>query len=245
MTGLVVVVSLAAAVAFGWSTAAMYHDASAAPPGLTGPFALIRYLVRQRRWRTGLAASLIGLVLHGLALRLGSLAVVQPLVVTGLVFSFLFRALLERRRPSRIVLGWAGFTAVGLALFLVASRSTTGTTTPSGPAATALLLVGAAGACACWWAATRARPAAGGLLLGAGAGINFGLTAGTLKATAAATSAAQLLGGWPLYVLLALGISGFLANQTAYRKAPLASSLPILKGWRRSASARPLGRWTI
>lgn len=228
MTDLTVFVALAAALAFGWSTAAMHYDASTAPASITGPFGLLRHLVGQWRWLTGMAASLLGLGLHALALRLGSLAVVQPLVVSGLVFSLLFRAALDRRWPSRSVMGWACFTAVGLALFLFAARSTTGSATPAGRATVIVLGVGSAGAALCWWAATRARPAAVGLLLGAGAGINFGLTAGALKATSAASSLAQVFTTWPLYVLLVLGGSGFLANQTAYRKAPLASSLPIL-----------------
>lgn len=33
---------------------------------------------------------------------------------------------------------------------------------------------------------------------------------------------------WPVYVLVALGVTGFLLNQRAYQLAPLASSLPAL-----------------
>jgi len=226
LTDLTVLVALAAAVSFGWSTAAMHHDASKAPAG--GTLALLRHVITQWRWLTGMAASLLGLFLHGVALSIGSLAVVQPLVVTGLVFSFVFRAALDRRWPSRFVLGWACFTAVGLGSFLLAARSTTGSAAPSGGAAAAVLAVGTLAAAACWVTATRVRAAPAGLLLGLGAGINFGLTAGALKATTATQSVSQALTSWPLYVLLVLGVSGFLSNQLAYRRAPLASSLPIL-----------------
>jgi len=219
LTDLTVLVALAAAVSFGWSTAAMHHDASKAPAG--GTLALLRHVITQWRWLTGMAASLLGLFLHGVALSIGSLAVVQPLVVTGLVFSFVFRAALDRRWPSRFVLGWACFTAVGLGSFLLAARSTTGSAAPSDGAAAAVLAVGTLAAAACWVTATRVRAAPAGLLLGLGAGINFGLTAGALKATTATQSVSQALTSWPLYVLLVLGVSGFLSNQ-------LASSLPIL-----------------
>lgn len=228
MTGLTVLVALAAAVAFGWSTAAMHYDASTAPASIGGPVALIRHLVVQWRWLTGMAASLLGLGLHGIALRLGSLAVVQPLVVSGLVFSLFFRAALDRRWPSRSVIGWACVTAGGLAVFLVAARSATGSAAPDGTAAAVVLGVGAAAACTCWWVAGRVGAVSAGLLLGAGAGINFGLTAGALKATSASHGIGAALTSWPLYALLVLGVSGFLANQIAYRRAPLASSLPIL-----------------
>ena len=95
MTGWAVAVALSAAVAFGWSTALMHHGASGAPAarGLRG---LLSHVVRQWRWLLGMAASLAGLGLHAVALHLGSLVVVQPLVVSGLVFAFLFRSALDR-----------------------------------------------------------------------------------------------------------------------------------------------------
>jgi len=190
--------------------------------------ALLRHLVRQWRWLTGMAASLLGLALQALALRWGSLAVVQPLVVTGLIFSLLFRAALDRRRlPPRILI-WAGCTAAGLAIFLAAAGSSTSSGKLDGTGAAVVLAGGAVAAVACWRHAARHSPAQEGLLLGAAAGINWGLTAGTLKATSAATSPVTLYTNWPLYVLVLLGISGFLANQRLYHRTPLTTSLPIL-----------------
>ncbi len=226
MTAVVVAVSLAAAVAFGWSTAAMHHSASAAPPG--GLVALLRHLLGQPGWLSGMAASLLGLGLHALALRLGSLLVVQPVIVTGLVFSLLFRDALDRRLPSRETLTWSGLTVVGLAVFLIAARSTTGSARPIGAEAILVLAVGTTVAVSCWLAAASRADRGAGLLLGAGAGVNFGLTAGTLKATAGSTTTDALVTSWPLYTLVVLGVSGFFANQVAYRRAPLATSLPIL-----------------
>ena len=221
-------VALAAAVAFGWSTAAMHASASRTPEGVVGAFATLWHLVRQRRWLSGMAASLSGLALHSLALRLGSIAVVQPLVVTNLVFTFLFRALLDRQLPPRAVTAWAGVAAVGLAAFLVISGSGTGTDEPHGRGAAVLLLVGGVVAAGCWRASLRATPAATGLLLGTAAGIVFGMIAGTLKAAAGSSSVLDLVTSWPLYVLLLLGAAGFATNQTAYKRAPLTSSVPVL-----------------
>lgn len=128
-------VATAAAVAFGWSTALMHHSASSAPPEVEGTRALLRHVVVQWRWLIGMAASLTGLGLHALALHLGSLALVQPLVVTGLVFSFVFRAALDRLLPSGHIMAWVSVTAVGLALFLVAANSTRSSTSLNGWAA--------------------------------------------------------------------------------------------------------------
>jgi len=220
--------AIAAAVAFGWSTALMHHSASGAPPHVEGTGALLRHLVVQWRWLLGMAASLTGLGLHALALHLGSLALVQPLVVTGLVFSFVFRAALDRRLPSRHIMAWVTVTAAGLALFLVAASSTRSSPSLNGPAALLMLVAGAIVAAAAWAAARDASPSGAGLLLGLSAGVVFGLIAGTLKASTNAASQGALLTSWPVYVLVPLGVAGFLLNQRAYHQAPLSSSLPAL-----------------
>jgi hypothetical protein len=230
MTALSIVAALGAAVMFGWSTAAMHHGASGAEvhhSGWRGLLALLGHVVRQWRWLTGLIASFLGVVLHADALRMGSLTVVQPVIVSGLVFSFFFRSALDRELPSARTVLWSAVTTLGLALFLIVGHETAGDPKPDGAHAAAVLAGGVALAALCWWLSRRTRASMSGVLLGAGAGVIFGLTAGTLKATAAEGSVTQVLTGWPLYVLLALGAVGFLANQTAYRR-PLASALPAL-----------------
>lgn len=230
MTVASLTVAFGAAVMFGWSTAAMHHGASGAPSssaGWRGLLSLLRHVVRQWRWVTGMIASLLGLVLHAAALRTGSLAVVQPVVVSGLVFSFVFRSLLDRQLPPIRTVLWSGVTSVALGVFLWAARATTGTSSPNRASAAAVLLVSGVLAAACWWLSCRTSASLSGVLLGAGAGVIFGLTAGTLKATAAEHGVRGLLTGWPLYVLVVLGVVGFLANQKAYCR-PLASAVPAL-----------------
>ncbi len=220
--------AVAAAVAFGWSAALMHHSASGAPQDLAGTRALLAHLVLQWRWLAGMAASLMGLALHALALHLGSLALVQPLVVTGLVFSFVFRAALDRRLPSRHLMAWITVTAAGLALFLIAAGSTRSSAALNGSAAVLMLGGGAIVAGSACLAARRSAPTGAGVLLGVSAGVVFGLIAGTLKATTNAAGHGALLTSWPLYALVPLGVAGFLLNQRAYHRAPLTSSLPAL-----------------
>lgn len=226
--GAAVATALAAAVAFGWSTALMHHSASSAPTGTPGIATLLRHLVMQWRWLLGMAASLAGLGLHALALRLGSLTLVQPLVISGLVFSFVFRSALDHELPSRDVMRWVGVTTAGLALLLIATGATSSVARVDRTGATIVLAAGAVAAIGCFAAARVAAARNVGLLLGASAGVVFGLIAGTLKAAADAAGQGALLSSWPLYVLIPLGISGFLLNQQAYHRAPLAQSLPVL-----------------
>lgn len=220
--------ALAAAVAFGWSVALMHQSAFSAPATVEGTRALLRYLVKQRGWLAGMAASLTGFGLHALALHLASLTLVQPLVVSGLVFSFAFRAMLERRLPSRRLITWVSVTAAGLAVFVVAAGSTRSSTSLDGAAAALMLGAGAVFAGSGLLAARNATPRRAGLLLGSAAGVVFGLIAGTIKATTTAASEGALFTSWPLYTMGALGVTGFLLNQRAYHRAPLSSSLPVL-----------------
>lgn len=221
-------VALAAAVAFGGSTALMHYSASGAPETLTGTKALLQHLVVQRRWLLGMAASLAGLGLHAVALHLGSLALVQPLIVTGLVFSFVFRAALDRKLPSGHVIAWVVVTAAGLALFLVVASSTRSHAGVSQSGAAIMLGAGVVVAASAFMASTRASPRHVGLFLGISGGVVFGLIAGTLKAATASAARGELWTSWPVYVIVPLGIAGFLLNQRAYHRAPLSESLPVL-----------------
>ena len=226
MTG-TLVVALAAAVAFGWSTALMHHSASGAPDDVHGLRGLLVHVVQQWRWLVGMAASLTGLGLHAAALSGGSLTVVQPLVVTGLVFSFLFRSALDRQLPSRRMMADVLLTAAGLTVFLLASGSGADSRGIAGRGTAVVLAAGAVAIVAGVVAAVRV-PRRAGLLLGCAAGVVYGLVAGTLKATtdAGRDGLGALLTSWPLYLLVVLGVAGFLLNQRSYRVAPLSSSLP-------------------
>ena len=144
MTWLAAAVALASAVAAGWSTALMHYGASGAGPGVSAG-ELARHVLSDWRWRLGVAASLVGLALHATALHLGSLTIVQPLAVTALFFSMVFRDLLDHRAPPRRTVVWGAITAVGLGLFLTAARPTGGEDLPDGQAAALLIGLGAAG----------------------------------------------------------------------------------------------------
>lgn len=226
MSPLTIVVAMAAAISFGAATGFMHHGASNAPGEATHIGVLLAHVVRQWRWLVGMAASLTGFLLHALALHLGSLAVVQPIVVTALIFSFLVRAALDGKLPSRTMMVWATLTAAGLAVFLVAVGSTDASSTLYVGPAVAMLAVGAVVSGAAWWASLRDRQHAG-VLLGIAAGVVFGLIAGVLKETTnTAHGGLTVLESWPVYVLALLGLAGFLLNQRAYHQAPLSQSLP-------------------
>lgn len=228
LNALAVVVALSSAVAAGWSIALMHHSASRAPDERAGYLGLLRHLSVQWRWWLGIIASLTGLALHALALNLGSLAVVQPLVVTGLVFAFIFRALLDHRRPSSQVVRWVVLTAVGLAVFLIGARSTSSSAEPAMAAAGVFVAIGLAVALAAFAGSRQVPAMRGGLLLGLTGGVLFGLVAGVLKIATGVGGPVELLASWSLYAVVLIGGAGFLVNQHAYAVAPLTTVLPVI-----------------
>ena len=226
MSWLAAALALASAVAAGWSTALMHYGASGAGRGVTAG-ELARHVLTEWRWLLGVAASLVGLALHATALHLGSLTVVQPLAVTALFFSMVFRDLLDHRAPPRRTVVWGAVMAVGLGRFLTAAGPTGGEDLPDGQAAALLIGLGGAGVLAALRASGRFLMHTG-LWLGTAGGIVFGLMAGAIKSTTAAWSVGELFTSWPLYTMVTVGLSGFLLNQHIYNRTRLPESLPML-----------------
>ncbi len=225
----VVGVALGSAVAAASSTILQHHSARQAPDGRTHRF--LGHLVTRPLWIAGLVAGVVGLILHVVALDHGQLAVVQPLLISGVLFALPISALLEGRRPSGREWLLALLVVVGLTTFLLAARPSKGVVKIDADvlawsSLTATAVVGAFTLFGVWWPAGH-RPA----LLGTAAGIGFGLVAALIKqATAIFQSGGllHLLADWPLYALIGVGAVSLGLNQMAYRAGPLAKSMPAL-----------------
>ena len=71
-------------------------------------------------------------MLHVVALRGGQLTLVQPLLVSGLLFALPVSVLLERRRPSLVEWLWGLMVIAGLSVFLLSARPNGGTPAAAG-----------------------------------------------------------------------------------------------------------------
>jgi drug/metabolite transporter (DMT)-like permease len=179
----------------------------------------------------GLAVGVAGLGLHAAALHGGALAVVQPLMVTGLAFALPLRALLDRARPSAGQVLAAAVLAAGVAIFVASARPSTGQPGPHARPAAIVIAAGAMLAVACSVVAARASSGRlAGLALGLAAGILYGLTGGVLKAAvhAAIHQPAAAVTAWPTWTVAVLGAWALAVHQRAYTHAPLSVSLPVL-----------------
>jgi drug/metabolite transporter (DMT)-like permease len=234
--GVVVAEGLAAALCFAASSAFKHASASHVDAGRSaarsGPAGFLTGTLQHPLWLVGLAADAGGLVLQILALRRGALAVVQPLLLSSLVFALLMHGVARRRVASKEI-GWATAVVALLAAFTLLSGSVpAGTHEPVDrlPALVAgivgLVVVATSVIVGVRHHTHPGRPA----LLGFAAGIVYAATAALLKSLtqiAADHGVAHVLVSWQLYAVLIVGALGLAVTQLAFRAGPLAAGLPI------------------
>jgi drug/metabolite transporter (DMT)-like permease len=232
---LAVPAALGAAFAFAVAIPLEHRAADRAPDaGGYGPRqigAFVRATVRNGWWLLGMALNTAGLALHATALSIGSLSVVQPLLVSNLLFALPVNRWLRHEPVSRRELVWGAVLVVGLSGFLLlATAGVQQTSQPAdvGPAIAAgvLTLVVAGGLAV---AARRAGRGTAPVLLGVATGVLFAVTASLIKeCTRLLPHPLSLLTSWQLYALIVAGAVGLLFNQLAYQAGPLAASLPAI-----------------
>jgi hypothetical protein len=232
-TGAAVVMGLASAAGFATSNALQHRAAGTVPPTVHRVLAVLARLARQPAWLAATGISFCALVLHAFALRFGSIALVQPLMLAGVVLAVPMRSALERKAPQWCEVRAVGVTVAGLGAFILSANPRPSDTPPAVAAAAVFVLCCfVIGLCAlrasrrC--SATPARQAA---MLGAGAGVMFGATAGLLKILGMSATTGR--SGLPMVLavvggLVAAGLLGTAMNQRAYQIAPISFSMPLV-----------------
>ncbi|MDQ6650600.1 MAG: DMT family transporter [Actinomycetota bacterium] len=229
-SGLVVLTALGSALAAASSSVLQHRSARRTAAGGHSAMGSAATLLTRPLWLAGLAMAALGLVLHTVALAGGQLAVVQPLLVSGLLFALPLSLVLEGRRPALVEWLWALALIAGLATFLGTARPSAGAVPPGTGVLAACTLIGSVllvGAVALGYGPAREHKAA---MLGTAGGIAFGVTSALLKEVTAIglSDVGRLLSSWPIYALVAIGAAGIGLTQLAYAAGPLASSLPAL-----------------
>jgi len=101
-----ILAALSAAALFAAATALQHRSAGlVTAAGTERSAGLTRFISKtlcHPLWVVGTVAGIAGVALHAIALRDGPLTLVQPLLVTGVIFALPLRRLLEHRRPRRL-----------------------------------------------------------------------------------------------------------------------------------------------
>jgi drug/metabolite transporter (DMT)-like permease len=222
-----VVLALAAALCFSLGTVLQGQVAATASEEEARQAGFLLRLARRPRWLAGIAADAVGFVGQAVALAIGRLVVVQPLLATSVVFSLPLGAKLGGRRVARRDMVAALAVTAGLGIFLVVADPSGGREDATAAAwivafaATALL-------CAALALAARGRPPARRAgLIGAAAGILFGLSAALTKATVERLDdgVLEVLLDWHLYALIAVGYASMSLSQSSLQTGALAPSV--------------------
>jgi len=191
---------------------------------------LMAAVIRRPIWFVGLGLTTVSFLLQAIALSIGNLSTVQPVMVAEIVFLV---AILGVRLDTKLT--WrewfgAGGTAAGLGTFLAVSASSGGNERPS-RSDWLLLLMACVGAVVVATSAAKRGPRAWrAACYGVAAAICFALTAACIKTTADqwSRSPVWVFSHLEAYGIVVAGLAGLVISQHALEAGPVAASQSAL-----------------
>jgi drug/metabolite transporter (DMT)-like permease len=229
-TLIAVAAALAAGVSFAFASVWQQRAAASAPVEMALSPRLLLVLARRPIWLAGMGAGIASFGLQALALTFGPLTLVQPLIVTELVFvvPLGLRASGVRIRTRE----WIATLAVvgGIVAFLLTARPHQGN--PDAPNVV-WLVIGSLVLVAAGAALVGVRLPLGprrAMCFAAAAGMLFGLQSALLRTITVrlGRDVVHTLTSWHPYALAVVGTAGVLCAQSAFQAGQVAFSLPII-----------------
>lgn len=219
-----VVLALVAALLFGVGTVLQQRAAMKVSDEDAVKAGLLVQLAKKPVWIAGIVVDGLGFVAQAVALAIGRLVIVQPLLATSVVFALPLGAKLDKRRLTKGEILGAAAVVGGVGAFVVVANPEGGVDNPS---LGVWLVAGAVCAAVSAALVLAARGRSKGLkaaLLGSAAGILFALSAALTKVVAD-----QLDGGifeifvhWHVYALLVVGWVSMTLSSQALQTGALA-----------------------
>ncbi len=229
--GLAVLFALGAAVLIGIGNVIHERSAHTVTDAKVGNLALFLHLLRDRQWWVGSIVSTVGFGLQAAALGVGSVVLVQSILVTALLFALPLNARLTGQPVTRAQWGWAGMLAVSVAVIVAVGNPS------AGQSRAALevwaLVIAVLGPtlvlCVVLARAMAGRPAAA-VLLSVVSGTLWGVVAVLTKGVVDRLDhgVAAVLATPELYAWAVAGIAATAWQQSAFRAGSLAASLPTM-----------------
>jgi drug/metabolite transporter (DMT)-like permease len=229
--GVVVLLALCAAVFGAIGIVVRQRATLDVPPEQGISTVMLSTLLRRRLWWAGTAAAVAGYVFQALALVHGSLLLVQPLLVSGLLFALPMSARLAHRRVSRGDWAWALALTAALAVFVLLARPRSGSLQASAPTSTLVAVICVAVVVGCVALAVRTNGWRRAVLLAVAVGVMFGVVAVLTKIVMHLLDDRGLEGLLKtpaLYTLVVLGVVATLLQQSAFHAGALQTSVPTM-----------------
>lgn len=192
---------------------------------------ILTTLLRKPLWWAGTGTAVAGYVFQALALSRGSLILVQPLLVSSLLFALPISARLAGQRVTRAEWAWALLLTVALAIFVLLAKPIEGHHNPSQRVWIAVTAVLAPLVVICVVFAARTLGPPRAMLLAIVVGVLFGLIAVLTKLCAYRLED----GGWPAvfgtpapYLLIVAAVMATVLQQSALHAGALQTSVPTM-----------------
>lgn len=229
--GLVVVLALCAAVCMAIGIVVRQRATMDVPTDQGVSAVMLATLIRRPIWWAGTAVAVAGYGFQALALIKGSLIVVQPVLVSALLFALPMSARLAGRRVTRREWIWAGLLTAALAVFVGIARPGPHERGAGLSVATLVALGCGAAILGCILLAVRLSGWQRAVLLAVAVGVLFGVVAVVTKIVMhllAERGAIGLLATPAPYALVILGVIATLLQQSAFHAGALQTSVPTM-----------------
>lgn len=204
------------------------HDVTDEP---VGRLELLRRLIHDRRWWLGSVVGIVGFVCQAAALGLGSVLMVQALLVTSLLFALPMNARANGQSISAAQGTWAVLLAAAITVIVTVGNPAPGQARGTAEVWLTVLAVLGPGIVLC---IVGSRMLAGGptaaVLMGVVAGSLWGVFAILTKGVVDRLSHGlwAVLGAPELYIWAAVTVAALAWEQSAFRAGSLSASLPAM-----------------
>ena len=215
---------------YAFASVLQQRGAAAQPMDQSMRIGLLTRLVRNPGWMLGLLCDVAGYGFQFVALGHGPIALVQPLLVSGLLFALPIGAAWAGRKLQPSDWGASVVVCAGLAVFLSVARPSSGRN-DARPFVWVLMLASTAAAAVILVASSRGRGSRQrAVLLSGAAGIVYGAAAALTKTSSHLLDRGLLrvVDHWQPYMLLVAGIAGMVIAQSAFQAGSLDVSLPTM-----------------
>jgi drug/metabolite transporter (DMT)-like permease len=229
--GLVVLLALLAAVFLAIGIVVRQRATMDVPEEHGVSSVMVLTLLRRPLWWAGTAAAVAGYGFQALALAYGSLLLVQPILVSALLFALPISARLANRRVTRAEWLWALLLTAALAVFVVLAKTRPGDYEASAPTSALVAVVCSAAVLACVVVAVRTAGWRRAVLLAVAVGVLFGVVAVLTKIVMYLLThdgITRALTTPVLYLLVLLGVIAVILQQSAFHAGSLQTSVPTM-----------------